>query len=198
MKGHRTSLIIFSAAVFFVSPQLKAAAITLGDDNGVGGNGFPFGVFAKSAIYSGQYQQIYAHQGFTQPFEITHVAFASTQTSAANINYTFTLSFGVTNRTPAFPGSSYSGTVLPVFSGSVSSSITANNSDFDLVIPLATPFIYDPALGNLLLDVNLTSASGRCRKPLCFSAMPARPLLWDEFITSTAMESPQAALMKAW
>jgi hypothetical protein len=179
MKRRRVPFIIFSVAAFFVTPQSKAAAITLGSDNGVGGNAFPFGLLSGSAIYSGRYQQIYASQAFSQPFEITYIAFASTQTATTNINYTFTLSFGLTNRTPANPGSSYSsGTVLPVFSGSISASITPETFDFDLMIPLGAPFIYDPALGNLLLDINLNSATGPVQDTaLLFSDASPSPLM---------------------
>jgi hypothetical protein len=52
-----------------------------------------------------------------------------------------------------------------VFNGSVavSSAFTGPSGgpkDFDIVIPLSTPFTYDPALGNLLIDYRNRSGSG--------------------------------------
>jgi hypothetical protein len=77
---------------------------------------------------------------------------------AQQATYDFTLSLGTTNRTPGNPGSSYSGTFTPVFSGIVPVNFT-NPRSFDFNIPLSTPFLYNPALGNLLMDVVMHSAT---------------------------------------
>ena len=148
------AILLLSAAI-----HGDAATITIGNTNG--SNAFPFGTNTDgSAAYSGEYQQIYSSTSFSGPISISQLAFSSDSKDPASITYSFTLALGVTTRTPSSPGSTYSGTFTPVFSGALTASLTSTPSDFDLVITLTSPFIYNPALGNLLLDLNVTSAAG--------------------------------------
>src|SRR6185503_7743633 len=144
---------------FATAAGTKAATITIGSQSE--SNGWPFAISdSGNALYAGEYQQIYASEAFSEPILITQVAFASQSTVATAVAYNLTLSFGVTTRSPSMPGSDYSGPFSPVFSGSVSAFFTENTSDFDLVVPLAVPFLYDPGAGNLLLDIQIVSATG--------------------------------------
>ena len=48
---------------------------------------------------------------------------------------------------------------MQVFGGTIVTTLMGGSA-FDLMIPLDSPFLYDPSQGNLLLDVFLTDASG--------------------------------------
>src|SRR5580698_9952647 len=136
---------------------LLGSSITVGTDNG--SNNFPFsGPFYG---YPGtDYQEAYASSDFTGPINITGIDFF--------------LGAG-------FTGSLYAGTYtlsLSVISsniGSLSSTNLAGNIGSDDTIfesvalsgkapnTLAfsgTPFLYNPTLGNLLLDISITGGSG--------------------------------------
>jgi len=141
----------------------EATSITVG--SGSTTNAFPFGTPTGVAnFYAGEYQQIYAAAAFSAPLTIWEVAFASGAGAglATSISDTFTLSLGTTLKTPAAPGTSYSATKRPdfteVFSGTVTATL-AHNGTFDFIVALSTPFTYDPAVGNLLLDVFILSES---------------------------------------
>ncbi|HZJ15393.1 MAG TPA: PEP-CTERM sorting domain-containing protein [Chthoniobacteraceae bacterium] len=73
--------------------------------------------------------------------------------------YTLTIGLGVTARTPLSPGTGFATGATTVFNGTAETRITMAREDFDLTITLDTPFLYDPALGNLLLDITVVSAT---------------------------------------
>jgi len=133
------------------------SSVTIGSDNG--SNAFPFGgPFGTNT--GSDYQEAYAASDFSGPMLITGIDFF--------------LGNG-------FTGSLYAGTYtlsLSVISsniGSLSSTNLAGNigSD-DTVFEVAnlkgsapsvltftgTPFLYDPSLGNLLLDISITGGKG--------------------------------------
>ena len=146
-------LSIASILIGFDSPA-RATTIVVGMGATFFDNTAPFSTF-----YTGQYQQIYSASVFGQPFLISTISFQTGFDSGAQqATYDFTLSLGTTSRTPGNPGSSYSGTFTPVFSGIVPVNFT-NPRSFDFNIPLSTPFLYNPALGNLLMDVVMHSAT---------------------------------------
>ena len=125
------------------------------------GEDMPFG-FAKSptAAYLGQYQQIYRKGLFPAATRITRIAFSESQGLAdTDVTYTLSIGLGVTARTTAFPGTGFATGAATVFNGTASGHITAALGDFDFAITLDTPFLYDPALGNLLLDLTIVSAT---------------------------------------
>lgn len=152
------SIILF--LVFVSALNLSAETVTFGSGAG-GNNGFPFGIKSDGTnIYVGEYQQIYASSGFAQSFEISSIAFKSNAWLASTVTYDLTLGLGTTSRTTSGSYNTYANTFTQVFSGPLVTTFTPSSSDFDLVISLAAPFIYHPADGNLLLDVNISSASG--------------------------------------
>ena len=152
-------LCLLSALAAFVSPTY-ATTITLG---GSGLNNiFPFGTDPSATPhYAGEYQQIYLASAFGGPLTIAKIAFETAFTKTV-VSDTFTLSLGTTAASPAAPGNNYAANRKPdfttVFSGTITDSAT-NTGFFDFIIPLTTPFIYNPANGNLLLDVNIISSS---------------------------------------
>jgi hypothetical protein len=136
-----------------------ARIVVIGGTNGP--NGFPFGVNPEGIHYGpgNEYQQIYSASSFDGPMIITAIAFASAnqmENVPGPANYNFRLGLGVTSVSPAAPLANFSanGQTMQVFNGALSAVLTDTNN-FDLIITLATPFLYDPAGGNLLLDVVL-------------------------------------------
>ena len=138
--------------------------------NGRAGNTFPFSV-GKSV----RFQQVYTNTAFANvsgPQLITHMAFRPTAfggqaftTTVQNVRMTLSTTAasplkGLSSTFAANVGSD----VATVYSGSLRLASTysgpsAGPKDFDVEIPLQNPFYYDPARGNLLLDIQNVSGS---------------------------------------
>ncbi len=145
-------------ALFFTATSRAGTIVTGGVS---GGNDRPFG-FQKSltAAYPGRYQQIYRAGFFPGVTWITQIAFREYQgLGDADATYTLSIGLGVTARTVAAPGTGFASGAATVFNGTASAHITASTQDFDLTFTLDTPFLYDPARGNLLLDIAMVSAT---------------------------------------
>lgn len=130
---------------------------TIGATNS--GNSFPF-----SPTYVGEYQQVYASSAFASPLTIGELDFAS-QPGAA-IGYAtenLTIGLGTTATTPANPAANYAANKNPdfttVWSGSEQVYYMANGT-YDTIFKLTTPFNYNPANGNLLLDIVNNGSTG--------------------------------------
>jgi hypothetical protein len=149
----RSLLLPVAILILFVVPaRATSFEVGLGNSNNV----FPF---TSSPPYVGEYQQIYSSTVFSQPFLISSMAFETHPFNATpSASYNFKLSLGVTNRTPSNPGSAYSGTFIPVFSGPLTVNYTSAGA-FDFVVNFTTPFTYDPSMGNLLMDIEINSPS---------------------------------------
>jgi len=127
-------------------------------------NGFPFNL-ANFGLTSQRYQQVYSSSEFSGLFLITDIEFRPDAGGGAAFSSTLpSIQIDLSTTTAAVDGlsSTFSANVgsndTIVFSGplSLSSSFTGpagGPKNFDIVIVLQTPFLYDPALGNLLLDV---------------------------------------------
>lgn len=138
--------------------------------------------FSRSAAFSQRYQQVYAASQFgalSQPHLITRIAFRpdGPQTSAFNTTFAeIQINFSTTSKEPLFtstpPGpdaltATFADNVgeddTVVFAKgplTLTSSFAAPQTgpkDFDIVIPLQVPFLYDPTAGNLLLDIRIFS-----------------------------------------
>jgi len=127
-------------------------------------NGFPFNI-AAFGLSSQRYQQVYGSSEFSGLFLITDIEFRPDATSGAAFSSTLSnIQIDLSTTTAAVDGLS------ATFAANVGSNdtivysgpLTLSSSDtgppggpkaFDIVIVLQTPFLYDPALGNLLLDV---------------------------------------------
>jgi hypothetical protein len=154
-----TTLVLFS----FAAPEVNAVTVIIGSSNDL--SRYPFGrdPGAASSAFpdfgaGGAYQQVYASSAFSSPVTITQIAFASKSQSTsgpgtATYNFNIGLSTtaagpnGLSTNLPANRGADFA----QVFSGPLTATITANDQ-FDLVIDIV-PFTYNPANGNLLLDV---------------------------------------------
>ena len=116
------------------------------------GNCFPFG-----CSYNAEYQQVYNQADFSGPITITNLEFYNTQVNGGSTSLptgTFTIQLsttqvGVGTITGNFAANK-GGDNTTVFSGSISQPWAFGDT---LVINLTTPFTYNPANGNLLLDV---------------------------------------------
>jgi PEP-CTERM motif len=145
---------ILTVCLTLSAPLLQAQTVVSG---GTGSeNAFPYGNNGFS--YSGEYQQVYSSTVFTGPVDITQISFAS----ATAQSYSLDLDLSLSTTSAAVNGLSttYASNVgadsTIVFSGT--QAVTAAGTDsFDLIFNLSTPFIYNPASGNLLLDVFIIS-----------------------------------------
>jgi len=139
-------------------------ASTEGDSN----NGFPFNL-AEFSLTSQIYQQVYSSTAFgSGPILITGMDFRPDGNSDDAAAFAATLSdisIDLSTTTAAVNGLSATfannigtddTTVLPAGPLSLSSSDTGpagGPKNFDIDITFATPFLYDPSKGNLLLEV---------------------------------------------
>ncbi|MGA2722835.1 MAG: PEP-CTERM sorting domain-containing protein [Bryobacteraceae bacterium] len=150
------------ACLFLLTAMSAFADVTVGlpADPGTG-NCFPFG-----CAYNAEYQQVYTSSQFAAPIAITDLEFYNTQvnTSAPEMNSgTWTISLSTTTAdwdtlASTFASNIGSGNTV-VFSGNLSQVWAFGDT---LTIDLSTPFNYNPANGNLLMDVvaSGTSAPG--------------------------------------
>jgi len=135
----------------FALPAMADIIIGNPPDPGTG-NCFPFG-----CSYNAEYQQVYSAGDFAGPITITNLEFYNTQfdngaTSLPTGTFTIQLSttqLGVGSITGDFAGNK-GGDNTTVFTGSIAQAWTFGDT---LHIVLDTPFTYNPANGNLLMDV---------------------------------------------
>jgi len=169
-----TTLLLFS----FAAPVVNAVTVIIGNNNDL--SRYPFGKdpgAASSAFpdfgAGGIYQQVYASSAFSGPVTITQIAFASkgqSTSGAGTATYNFNIALSTT---PAVPNglstnlaANRGADFVQVFSGPHTATITANEQ-FDLVIDIV-PFTYNPANGNLLLDVTINSPTQFAAGPVLY------------------------------
>src|SRR5215831_12956426 len=156
-------------AIVFVSIPVSAVngTITIGaNDNN---SRYPIGLDPSATGTSfpnfqtgGTYQQVYAKTAFTGPVTITQIAFASHELTSGpgTANYNFNISVGATAAAPNALSTNLATNrgpqMVQVFSGPVTANIT-DGAQFDVLIDV-TPFTYDPANGNLLVEFTFNSA----------------------------------------
>lgn len=122
------------------------------------GNCYPYG-----CEYSGEYQQVYSHTQFSGPITITNLEFYNTVYSAGATamnsgNWAISLSTASAdwNTLSGTYANNIGGDNTLVFNGNLSQPWAFGNT---LQIILSTPFTYNPANGNLLMDVVVSGAS---------------------------------------
>ena len=130
----------------------------------IGGPGNNFSSMPFGQANSGYtYQQVYSSSAFTESITITGMEFYNTiynNHSISTPSGTYTISLSTTSAGPTTLSGSYASNVgadnTQVFSGSI-----AQTWSFDktLVITFSTPFTYNPANGNLLMNVYQTGTS---------------------------------------
>jgi hypothetical protein len=133
-------------------------------------NGFPFNLTAFG-LSSQRYQQVYAANNFstiTSPTLITAISFRPDGSSGTafgstlpNIQINLSTTSAAVDALSTTFAANVGGNDTVVFSGPLSlssSNIGGPPRNFDIVITLQTPFLYDPTAGNLLMDVRNFSA----------------------------------------
>ena len=127
-------------------------------------NGFPFNI-AAFGLPSQRYQQIYESAEFPGSYWITGMTFrpdANFGNPFASVLPSVQIDLSTTVKTPDTLSTSFGanvgGDVTTVFSGALSLSSldlgpVGGPKNFDIAIVFTTPFLYNPTLGDLLLDV---------------------------------------------
>ena len=149
-------------ADFVVAPNANANV------EGDGNNGFPFNI-QDFGISTMRYQQVYDSSQFSSlggPKLITEIIFRPDAQSGQAFSSTLSsiqIDLSTTSAAPGGLSNTFANNVgaddkvvYGLGSLSLSSAFTgpANGpKDFDIVINLTTPFLYDPSKGNLLMDV---------------------------------------------
>src|SRR4051812_24386053 len=122
---------------------------TVGDDN----NCFPFGCGQNQAAAANRYQQVYNSAAFAGPMLIDEIQFFRT---GGSLTTSGTYSFYLSTTSKAVDGLDTTHFDLNVGLDPVLFSVvefTGGPSAAVLSIVGTTPFLYNPALGNLLLDI---------------------------------------------
>ena len=120
----------------------------------------------------GRYQQVYTSSLFSRPVSISSIAFSIDQPStySANITVRFTTTSTAVGALSSNLDSNFATPLTTAFSDpSFSQALIAGGSEvFGLVFDFSsTPFVYDPADGNLLMDILI---SDQILTPLQFPA----------------------------
>jgi hypothetical protein len=151
----------------FAVPVVNAATVTAGSGDSI--SRYPIGLDPSSATSAfpdfgagGTYQEVYASNAFSGPITITQIAFSSSSSLTSGpgtATYNFNLALSTTAAGPGGLSTDLAANrgndFVQVFSGEHIANITKDDQ-FDVVINI-TPFTYDPANGNLLLDVTMNS-----------------------------------------
>ena len=143
--------LVVCLALLLAIPAMADVTVGLPADVG-GGNCFPWG-----CAYNAEYQQVYTQTAFPGIITITGLHFYNTQvnngaTSLPTGNWSISLSttsVGVNTITGNFAGN-LGGDNTAVWNGNISQAWAFGDT---LTITFSTPFTYNPANGNLLMDV---------------------------------------------
>ena len=149
--GLRT-LVLGAALLAFAGP---AGAVIIGLPADAGGNCFPFGCTDTDGTPGTRYQQVYNSTQFSGPLLIDTISFFDSGLNGNLNSGTYTLSLSKTSRP-------VNGLDLVTFDNNVG----PDNQAFAVVMltggPVpsvltfsGTPFLYNPGLGNLLLDIHI-------------------------------------------
>jgi hypothetical protein len=160
-----TTLTLLSLS--FISLPVNAVSTTVGGNDNW--SRYPFGSDPGNVsatfpdfVAGGVYQQVYSKTAFSGPVTITQIAFASKSQNTSGpgtATYNFNLALSTTQAAPGalstnLPANRGTG-ITQVFSGQYTTTITASDQ-FDMVIDI-TPFTYDPAQGNLLMEITFNA-----------------------------------------
>lgn len=165
-----TSFAALAAALLLLVTPAPAAMVVvpgnLATTEGNTSNSFPFSL--PVAVGSMRYQQVYGSTAFGAlggPALITQIAFrpdavggAAFSSTLSNIQFNLSTTAAAPDALSGTFANNVGADDTTVFSGawSLSSAFTGpagGPKDFDIVLTLTTPFLYDPSLGNLLLDI---------------------------------------------
>jgi hypothetical protein len=136
----------------------------LGNVEGNANNGYPFNLLAHS-LASQRYQQVYDASAFDTMILIDGILFRPDNLSGAAFSSTLgsiQIDLSTTSRAVDALSATFAANVggdnTTVFNGALS--LSSGNAGplagprfFDVFVPFTTPFLYDPSVGNLLLDI---------------------------------------------
>ena len=148
----------------------NSARTTEGNTN----NGYPFDL-GQTGLTSQRYQQLYAASQFGSGGLITQIIFRPDATSGQAFTSTLSdiqIDLSTTSAADDGLSTTFANNVgandTVVFARgplTLSSAFTGppnGPKDFDIIITLTTPFLYNPAMGNLLLDVRNFGGGSTC------------------------------------
>lgn len=151
MKKGLLLTLMLSMPLFLAHPAFATIVVGLPPDAGTG-NCFPF-----SCDYNHEYQQVYTGSQFPGSILITGLEFYNTQddegaTAMSTGNWQISLSTTAAdwNSLSVMFANNIGADNTVVFNGNLAQPWAFGNT---LAITLSTPFFYNPAAGNLLLDV---------------------------------------------
>jgi len=157
------SILAMLSVVLMPVPELQAATITLGTQSpgALGENCIPFGCPGIFGI--SRYQEVYSSSAFAGPISILAVTlFNTTSTFPSETN-------AVTSGTYTFSFSTTSKPVGGLDTANLNNNVGANSQVFfsgaqggplvgtEFTVIGTTPFTYDRSLGNLLLNIDISS-----------------------------------------
>ena len=141
--------ILLIASLLFSSLTAHAGVVTVGQNTG--GNCYPFSCFASDG--GSLYQQVYAASAFSGAGMINSISFYRSQGGAMD-NATYTLRLSTTGRAVGALSSTPANNVGADVS--VFGTFSLGGAMPDVLTFTGLPFLYNPAAGNLLLDVSVT------------------------------------------
>lgn len=162
-KGAAVLFLFFVAtAPLPATPVIVPASLAAVEGNS--SNGYPFNIAAFS-LPSQRYQQVYSYAAFFGPLTITDIVFrpdagfgSSFSSTLASVRIDLSTTSATVGALSATFASNVGANDTIVFNGALSSSSSFTGpsggpKNFDILIHLTTPFFYNPANGNLLMDV---------------------------------------------
>ena len=163
----KTILASFACLTLMLTASVAAAdTVVIGGTGGLAARA-PFGQLGGTTPdrYEPGFivQQIYNSDRFAGPVTITQLAFSSVTTTPPIVaTYNFNIRLGTSATDVSSPSTTFannrSADFTSVYNGVLVATLL-NNGTFDLVINLTTPFTYNPANGDLLLDVLINSTT---------------------------------------
>jgi len=140
-------------------------------------NAIPF----SSLSGTGRYQEIYSSSLFSGPVLITSLAFSPSDSLFYSADVTLrmtTTTVGVGSLSPNLDTNFINPLTVVYDNPTFGENLTGGSETFSLVFDFTTPFLYDPASGNLLLDLLISNENAQ----LGFSRSGTGPILsraWD-------------------
>jgi hypothetical protein len=135
-------------------------------------NVIPYG----SLFGSGRYQEVYSSSLFTGPVVITSLAFSPQDTTfySANVDLRMTTTNVQVGNLSTNLDDNFIIPLTDVYSNpNFGENVTGGSETFSLVFNLTTPFMYDPAQGNLLFDLVISNQN----QSMGFSRSGTGPIL---------------------
>lgn len=141
------------ASLLFASLTAQAGVVTVGQNTG--GNCYPFSCFASDG--GSLYQQVYAAAAFSESGLINSISFYRSQAGAMD-DATYTLRLSTTSKAVGALDSTPANNLGA--DASVFGTFILGGNMPEVLTFTGLPFFYNPAAGNLLLDVSVTYAGG--------------------------------------